>query len=92
MARDTELGDERALKFLPVDVAADPKAGAQLRREAAAVRKVSHPRIVNVDDFYTDAETGFAAVAMEYIDGKTLNELQAEIEPFFSSGRDRRMD
>ena len=78
LARDTELGDHRALKFLPSEVAHDPKALSQLRREAAAGQRLSHPRIVKTHDLHVG--DGHAAVAMEYVDGKTLNELQAEIE------------
>jgi serine/threonine protein kinase/formylglycine-generating enzyme required for sulfatase activity len=78
LARDAELGDHRALKFLPGEVAHDPKALSQLRREAAAGQRLSHPRIVKTHDLHVDG--GHAAVAMEYVEGKTLNELQAEIE------------
>ena len=40
LARDAELGDRRALKFLPNEVAHDPKALSQLRREAAAGQRL----------------------------------------------------
>ena len=78
LARDAELGDRRALKFLPNEVAHDPKALSQLRREAAAGQRLSHPRIVKTHDLHvTD---GHAAVAMEYVEGKTLNGLLAVAE------------
>ena len=76
LARDTELGELRALKFLPVEIAADEAALARLRREAKAGRELVHPRIVRTDEFYVDE--GEAAVAMEYVRGKSLGTLQAE--------------
>lgn len=81
LAKDSEFGDERALKFLPPEVASDPAAIGRLRREAKAGKKLTHPRIVKTDDFYVEGD--YAAVAMAYVKGKTLGQLQAETEKGF---------
>ena len=72
LARDLRLGGQRALKFLPSEVAGDPVALNRLRREAKAGQSLSHPRIVRTYDFHNEA--GHAAVSMEYVPGLTLSQ------------------
>jgi serine/threonine protein kinase len=42
-AEDLNLGREVALKFLPVEMAADPQAGKRLLKEAQAASRLNHP-------------------------------------------------
>lgn len=76
LAEDTELEEEVALKFLPEVARTDPGALDDLRRETRKSRRLTHPNIVRVHDFLVDQV--FAAISMEYIEGKTLTELRLE--------------
>jgi len=76
LARDEMLGEPVALKLLPEVLATDPQALADLRRETRSARLLSHPNIVRVHEFFAD-DSG-AAVAMEYVDGRSLGGVIAE--------------
>jgi serine/threonine protein kinase len=47
-ARDTALGRDVALKFLPCAFAADPDRLARFEREAQALAPLNHPNIAHV--------------------------------------------
>lgn len=72
LARDTELEQEIALKFLPEVVLGDNVALDDLKRETRRSRELTHPHIVRIHDFLRDERT--AAISMEFIDGSTLAE------------------
>jgi serine/threonine protein kinase len=77
LAYDEELGELVALKFLPPDLQVDASALADLRRETARSRHLSHPNIVRIYDFHR-SQTHGAYISMEYAAGKSLERLRSE--------------
>lgn len=76
--RDTRLDRLVALKVLSGD-RLDPAAHARLEREARALARVAHPSIVSVYEV-GDFE-GSLFIAMEYMDGGTLEAWLRESRP-----------
>ena len=71
MAQDTRLGREVAVKLISDALAAQAPYVERFRREARIAAGLSHPNLVKVYDFGSDAERPF--LVMEYIDGATLS-------------------
>ena len=76
-AQDTHTSETVALKVLRADaVAADEQSLRRFIREGEALRRLNHPNIVKMLDFFE--EEGQHYLVMEYIDGGNLDErLQA---------------
>jgi tRNA A-37 threonylcarbamoyl transferase component Bud32/Tol biopolymer transport system component len=69
-ARDAKLNRDVAIKVLPERLAQDPAALARFEREAHAVAALSHPNILAIFDFGTQAGTTYAVT--ELLEGSTL--------------------
>jgi hypothetical protein len=72
LAQDTNLDEQVALKFLPSEVATDPVAVNDLRRETVRSHRLSHPNIIRIHDCHHQPD-GVAFISMEYVDGQTLS-------------------
>jgi len=78
LADDLKLERPVALKFLPSLIGQDAAALKELKTETRRGLDLSHPHIVRIYDFVDDDNS--AAIAMEYIDGRTLSDLRATTE------------
>jgi serine/threonine protein kinase len=72
-ARDTRLDRFVALKTLSAEKLADPERKRRFVQEAKAASALNHPNIVHIYDL-ADAD-GVQFIAMEYVAGKTLDQL-----------------
>jgi len=72
-ARDTHLDRVVAIKTLPADRLADPNRKLRFVQEAKAASALNHPNIVTIHDI--NADQGVDFMVMEYVDGKTLDEV-----------------
>jgi hypothetical protein len=71
-ARQVALDRPVALKILPVEVGSDPSFSERFGREARALARLSHPRIVSVFDFGKQGK--FYWFLMELVEGVNLRQ------------------
>jgi serine/threonine protein kinase len=62
-----------AVKVLPTYLAHDPDFATRFRREARAIAKLNHPRILPVHDFGQEGELSY--IVMRYVEGGTLKKI-----------------
>src|SRR5436190_17635611 len=72
-ARDTHLDRFVAIKVLPPEKVADPERKRRFVQEAKSASALNHPNIVHIYDI-AEAD-GVQFIAMEYVPGKTLDQL-----------------
>jgi len=75
-ARQVRLDRLVALKILPPELGRDPAFAERFAREARALAKLTHPRIVGVYDFGQSG--GLFYILMEFVDGLNLRDLLRE--------------
>ncbi len=73
LAWDEALQRSVALKILTRELAQNPRRLARFEREATAAARLEHPGIVSV--YRAGEQDGEHYIAMEYVAGKTLNDL-----------------
>ena len=73
------LRQQRAVKVLPGNLAADPTFVQRFEREARVAAELRHPNIVVVHD--VDDENGIYYIAMELLQGRSLRDLIREESP-----------
>lgn len=80
LARHRSLDRQVALKLLPGEYGADEAFVQRFHREARALARLQHPRIVAVHDFGS-TEDGSLYFAMEHVAGTTLADRLREGRP-----------
>ena len=74
-AEDIKLGRVVALKVLPPERVADPNRRRRFIQEARAASALNHPNIITIHDI--DEAEGVHFIAMEFVQGKTLDQMVA---------------
>jgi len=74
-ARDTRLNRVIALKTLPAEKVADADRKRRFLLEAQAASSLNHPNIVTI--YEISEESGACFIAMEYVGGSTLEQLNS---------------
>ncbi len=72
-AVDTKLGRTVALKILRAHAEIDPESDQRFHREAKHTSKLDHPHIATIFDY--DQFDGTSYIAMEYLEGRTLDKI-----------------
>ena len=72
-AVDTKLGRTVALKILRAHAEIDPQSDRRFHREAKHTSKLDHPHIATIFEY--DQFEGTSYIAMEYLEGRTLDRI-----------------
>ncbi|HEY0983145.1 serine/threonine protein kinase [Schlesneria sp.] len=72
LAEDTKLGRQAAVKVLSKTLAREADFIARFQKEARAMARINHDNAVSVFD--VDEDHGLHYVAMEYVDGKSMQQ------------------
>ena len=90
-ARDREDGGAVAIKVLADDLGQIPSLERRFQREARALAKLRHRRVVHISDFGVDKRGTF--IVMELLEGQTLEESLSTrpIEPQLALGLMRQV-
>src|SRR5690349_3798947 len=84
-AEDLKLGRRVALKFLPGELASDPKAFERIEREARAASSLDHPNICAIYELGEHEAQPF--IVMQLLEGETLREWIESGPAIISGGR-----
>ena len=79
-ARQLSMDRIVAIKFLPKKLAQDERIVARFLREARAAGQLAHPNIVSVHEL--GLADGLHFIAMEYVDGNSIQKRLKEKGPF----------
>jgi len=77
LAHDTKLQRPVAIKSLPAEVMANPKARSRFSREARLLASVNHPNIATIHEVLEEGK-GLGYLVLEYVPGQTLAERIAK--------------
>ncbi|MCX7919498.1 MAG: protein kinase [bacterium] len=80
LARDKELDELVALKFLPDELIYDQTVIERFKQEVRSARRLAHPHIVHIYDL--NEELGRRFISMEYIKGENLKDMLAKKKKF----------
>ena len=80
-AVDEQLDREVAVKLLRPQYGTDAGFAARFRQEARSAGSLSHPNIVPVYDYGTDAESGGQYIVMQLVEGQDLAAVLRERGP-----------
>ena len=83
LAEDTRLERKVAIKFLPAEMARDPERRERFFKEAKAASALNHPHVCVVYDV-GETDDGLLFIAMEFVEGQSLDALAKQGPPEIS--------
>lgn len=74
LGEHVKMGRKSAIKVMAQSMTGDSEAIARFNREAANAARINHPNVCAIYDF-GETEGGLIYLAMEFIEGESLNDL-----------------